>query len=40
MIFSQFNNEVTALELLADPFSVDTETVPGELQLEMIKLIK
>lgn len=32
MIVGQFRNEQTALGLLADPFSVDTDTVPGELQ--------
>ncbi|XP_049333458.1 general transcription factor II-I repeat domain-containing protein 2A-like [Astyanax mexicanus] len=36
--FGQFRNEQATLQLLADPFSVDTETVPGELQLEIIEL--
>lgn len=38
MIIGQFRNEQTALGLLTDPFSVDTDTVPGELQLEIIEL--
>lgn len=36
--FGQFRNEQAALRLLAYPFSVDTETVPGEIQLEIIEL--
>ena len=35
--FGQFRNEQAALRLLADPFSVDTKTAPGELQLEIIE---